>query len=649
MGVESLTASERAPYHLLVEGGGGMERDADLEVVQWTGREEISAPYSYRVTVAVPDPDRVVEDLLQQRVTLEAQYDKDTVYFPGVVDLVRRTGRHDERLLYELEVVPRLRATTEHQYQTRIFQNQTVQQIVTQILQDDHDFALDQDFRFDLQEQYDEIDFKVQYHESDLDFIHRLCEREGIFYFFEHGRDREVLCFFDHASKYVDRTETSYRLRPSMGTVPEEEEVLDDLTSASASVPSRIVIVDYNYRRENLPLDTEELVDAPRTRGVHYEYGLHVKTRNEGQRLGRILAEGFVARSRLLHGESTIRSLRSGHKYDFQLFELEDDPLDGRYVMTSVQHEGDQSEAVFGEQESEGGASYRNRFQAIPADRVFRPERMTPHPRVSGFLTGVVESAGGDYPDIDEEGRYVVRLHYDLSGRERAKATKRLRMLQPHGGAREGHHFPLHDGTEVAILCMDGDPDRPVIAGVLPNPSTRSPVTCDNNSDNMILTRSGNRIQVADRKQEEAIWLDTPNESTHFRVGAACGDGYPDGAYVTTRGEVNLTPKGNFHAVSDEGQALLQAQDGPAKVWGKSKVDVVSSDGHIMASASDHVVAKVGGEDHSVKVEGGKVTVTSSSCHVEVTDDSVTVQGTGGSVVVDSSGVSVSGTQIKLN
>lgn len=644
MGIESLTASERAPYHLLCQGAEGMERDPDLEVVEWHGQEEISAPYSYRITVAVADAERNMDELLQRRVTLQADYDKDTVYFPGVVDRVRRTGRHDERLLYQLEVVPLLRSATEHQYQTRIFQNQTVEQIATEILQEGHGFVLDQDFRFDLQEQYEEIDFKVQYHESDLAFIHRLCEREGIFYFFEHGEEREVVCFFDHASKYFDRTQTRYRLRPSEGGVPEEEEVLDDLSCTSTTVPERIVIVDYNYRRENLPLDTEEVVQAPRTHGVHYEYGLHFKTKAEGKRLGRILAEGFLARSRVLHGDSTIRNLRSGHAYDFHLYEGEEDPLDGQYVITSVQHEGDQSEAVFGEQEREGSASYRNGFEAMPSDRVFRPERVTPHPRVSGFLTGVVESAGGDHPDVDEEGRYVVRLHYDLSGRERAKATKRIRMMQPHGGAREGHHFPLHEGTEVAIMCMDGDPDRPVIAGVLPNPSTRSPVTSDNNSNNLILTRSGNTVHLADKEGLEKVRLHTPKEESSLRLGAAAGAGEdegPDGVLLQTRGEML--------GKAQEGITL----EGPPKVCVKSE----GSDGYTEVTAQSVIrliVPNVGTihidgdstyvsfKDSYVKLEADKI--TASSKKVEVTgSEQVEIKG-------NSAGVKITGTpDINLN
>lgn len=644
MGLESLSAGERAPYHLLVEGDGGMERDPDLEVVEWHGREEISAPYSYRITVAVAAPERSVEDLLQHRVTLQADYDKDTVYFPGVVDEVRRTGRHDEHLLYQLEVVPLLRSATEHQYQTRIFQEQTVQQIVTEILQEDHGFVLDQDFRFDLQASYEEMDFKVQYHESDLAFIHRLCEREGIFYFFEHGADREVLCFYDDASKYLDRTGTSYRLRPSEGGVPEEEEVLDDVSSTATTVPERIVIVDYNYRRENLSLDTEELVQAPRTRGVHYEYGLHFKTKAEGKRLGRTLAEGFLARSRVLQGESTIRNLRSGHAYDFRLYDGEADPLDGAYAVIAVQHEGDQSEAVFGEQEREGGASYRNRFEAIPSDRVFRPERVTPQPRVSGFLTGVVESAGGDYPDVDEEGRYVVRLHYDLSGRERGRATKRIRMLQPHGGAREGQHFPLHEGTEVAILCMDGDPDRPVVAGVLPNPSTRSPVTSENSSDNMILTRSGNTVHLADKEGLEKIRLHTPMKESRMRLGSSSGEGEdegPDGVLLETQGEML--------GKAEEGITL----EGPPKIRVKAEGDEGYTE--ITSTASIRLVVPNKGHIH---IDGDSTYVCFGSTYAKFENDQVsvsskTVEVTGSEKVQitgSSAGVKIEGTpDINLN
>ena len=164
---------------------------------------------------------------------------------------------------------------------------------------------------------------------------------------------------------------------------------------------------------------------------------------------------------------------------------------------------------------------YRNRFTAIPASVQFRPERVTKKSRFFGLMNAKIDAAGsGQYAELDDLGRYKVILPFDLSGRKDGKASAWLRMMQPYAGSDHGMHFPLHKGTEVLLAFIDGDPDRPVIAGAVPNPATPSPVTGDNQTMAVLQTGGKNRIAIEDKDGSQRILLQTPVADSWIRMGA---------------------------------------------------------------------------------------------------------------------------------
>src|SRR5690606_3629366 len=124
------------------------------------------------------------------------------------------------------------------------------------------------------------------------------------------------------------------------------------------------------------------------------------------------------------------------------------------------------------------------------------------------------------YAELDAEGRYRVRFLFDTAERGEGQASKPVRMAQPHSGAGYGMHFPLRPGVEVALTCVDGDPDRPMISGTVPNPSTASPVAGGNNARNIIRTGGGNEINIADEDGAHRIKMTTPHADTIFQLGA---------------------------------------------------------------------------------------------------------------------------------
>src|SRR5690606_24419065 len=142
---------------------------------------------------------------------------------------------------------------------------------------------------------------------------------------------------------------------------------------------------------------------------------------------------------------------------------------------------------------------YRVEARAIDAQKQYRAPIKTPAPRVWGYENGVVDGeADSQYAQIDDTGRYKVKFHFDESDLKDGKASTYVRMMQPHGGGTEGFHFPLRKGTEVIFTFLGGDPDRPVIAGVVPNATTPSPVTEANHTKNILRTGSGSHLTIDD-------------------------------------------------------------------------------------------------------------------------------------------------------
>ena len=201
------------------------------------------------------------------------------------------------------------------------------------------------------------------------------------------------------------------------------------------------------------------------------------------------------------------------------------------------------------------GASWENRFTAIPVTTPFVPPRRTPWPRIPGLVNAVVDgSIKGDYAELDDQGRYHLRLGYDRSGRTDKSATHPVRMMQPHAGSHYGMHFPLRPGTEVLVGFVNGDPDRPIIVGTAPNPITASPVELRNQTQNVLRTGSDNEIVMEDLRGIERIRIHSPHEATTLQLGAV--EEAEEGALTTTTANISHASR-RSHNVATARQTSL--------------------------------------------------------------------------------------------
>lgn len=486
--------------------------DEPLHVVGVQGREAISEPYRFEILLVSSDHQLDLETLLASPARLEVERDGAVFRaFHGVLSRVEQLDSHADFARYRVVLVPRLWWLTLTS-QNQIYQDKSVEDVVTEELLAGG-FARS-DFEFLLGESAvrsgtaGPSEYRVQYRETNLRFVSRLLEHEGFFYFFtedrdESGRSFEKIRFCDSNDNSLpvgDGLTLPYRPAISQGLHDESNAILS-WRQRLRQVPRQVRLREYNYRIPRVSLDCESQV-TDGDRGLVSLYGDHFKTQEAGRFLARVRAEEVGVRRRTFEGVSSSPHLRSGHR-----FALDQHPHPGysqEYLVTSVEHRATLPNPLHAhgrtlDDEEETHEPYRATLTAIPMSVPFRPARVTPKPRVRGVMSAWVErETDTPYAEMDELGRYRVRLSWDVGAAAEGRASRYLRMAQPYVGESEGTHFPLRGGTEVLWACIDGDPDRPIILGAVPNPDHPSQVTAENRSRSVIRTASGCLIEFND-------------------------------------------------------------------------------------------------------------------------------------------------------
>jgi type VI secretion system secreted protein VgrG len=500
--------------HFLFEVGAFAPED--LMVADFRGREAISQPYRFELRLVSSDPDVASEDVLNKPASFTLlRGDTEEKIHGVIVDFEAGERADPERVVYHAVLAPRLQLLALTQ-QSRVFQNKSVQEIVTEVLKGGG--LTGSAVKWSLAKKSPPKEYVVQYQETDLNFVSRLLEHEGIFYWFDHAGEEEVLVISDDPKKFpalADPEELSYRPPGAMaGDVPEH---VDAFSTRERVVTKKVMLRDYNYRTPEVNLQGESQI-SDKGVGLFYEYGDHFKNVDEGNQLARVRNEEIDCMRLVGQGASDCRGLRAGHR--FTLKEHFRNASNREFVLLEVIHQGSQARAM--NLEASGDEpTYANEFTCIPSDAPYRPPRLAPKPRVDGSMHAVVDASGsGQYAEIDDQGRYKVRLPFDLAQAKAGQASKAMRMAQPYSGADYGMHFPLHKGTEVILTHVDGDLDRPIIAASVPNPATGTPVKSGNKSQCMIRTGGNNQIQLEDNDGSQRITMTTPSEGTMFSMGA---------------------------------------------------------------------------------------------------------------------------------
>lgn len=379
-----------------------------------------------------------------------------------------------------------------------IYQDKTIPELAVELLES---YGLTRGTHFEFVESRTmpspKREYIVQFQESDWDFLSRWLEHEGYFYWFRHTKEAAVLVIA-HANEDTTVIEhpsvLDFRERNNVPT--DGRATVWDFNVRQRRVTSRVVAIDYNHRTPTDMLVAVEDVDS-RGFGNVFSFGEHFKDVRAGRDVAKLRAERFRATQRTVSGVTDCARLRVGHRFGLQNHHLAN--YDGDYLVTRIEHRVGYD--VLGERSGNPGElrPYNAAFEALPSGVPFRPERLTAWPRIHGYLTAHVEAdTSGDYAQIDDEGRYKVKVPFDAGTKKGLAASRWVRMAQAYSGAGYGIHHPLHKGTEVLMGHVNGDPDRPVILASVPNRLTPGPVVASNSTQSVLDTASGMRIEMED-------------------------------------------------------------------------------------------------------------------------------------------------------
>jgi type VI secretion system secreted protein VgrG len=482
------------------------------------GQEGVSRLFRFSVQLLSENHSIAFKDIIGRQVTLSIQLAGDQKrHWNGFVSRFASSGRDDRFSHYHAEIVPWTWFLT-RTADCQIFQQKTIPEIIKKVFQD-HGF---QDFQDRTQSSYPQREYVVQYRETAFNFVSRLMEEYGIFYFFEHSENSHKLIFADKPQVHKNcPVQHKVRFNYNPGTSHFEEDVVQTWGAEQELRPGKYALNDYNFQTPSTSLMAKVQTVAEiggNTKYEIYDYpGIHTK-KDEGDTVTKIRMEEEESVHYLISGSSNCRSFASGYKIHLDEHSRKDQ--DGDYLLTDLTHSasvGD-SYTVSGDDAKE---TYTNHFTCIPLAIPFRPQRLTPKPVVQGPQTAVVVGPSGEEIYPDKYGRVKVQFYWDRLGKKDENSSCWIRVSQPWAGKNWGAINIPRIKQEVVVEFLEGDPDRPIITGRVYNDDQMPPYTLpDNMTRTTFLTRSTkgggssnfNELRFEDKKGSEQIFMNAEKD-----------------------------------------------------------------------------------------------------------------------------------------
>ncbi|EJS93147.1 Rhs element Vgr protein subfamily, putative [Pectobacterium wasabiae CFBP 3304] len=401
----------------------------------------------------------------------------------------------------------------------RIFQSQTVPQIVQTLLKE---YGVNVEMR--LSGSYRVWEYCVQYQESSLDFISRLMELEGMYYWFRHEQERHtlVLCDATDQHKAFPGYETmTYHMTPSGGSVTEEG--ISQWSLAESVTPGMYSTDDYDFRKPNAwMLQARQNPASPTPGSVDvYDWPGHFVDHSHGEFYTRIRQEVWQVEHHSVSGSGTATGIAPG--FTFGLLNAPHFSDNGDYLVTSATYAFEENSYASG---GGGGARHNIAFTVLPASVTFRAELTTAWPKTHGPQTAKVVGPQGESIWTDRYGRVKVKFHWDRLAKGDDTSSCWVRVSSAWAGQGFGGVQIPRVGDEVVVDFINGDPDRPLIIGRVYNEASMPPWSLPAAATQMgFMSRSkdgtadtANALRFEDKAGEEQVWLQAQkNMDTHVK------------------------------------------------------------------------------------------------------------------------------------
>jgi type VI secretion system secreted protein VgrG len=634
----------------------------ELEVRHLHGVERLSQCFEYVLTLYSKSPNIKAEQLLGQSACVTVTAVTQPVRaFDGIIAEFEYTGHVRNHWTYRMVLRPWLWLLSRNN-NCRIFQTQTTLEIAYSLLK-----PVSSDVEDQLLYTLKPREYCVQYHESDLTFLMRLFEDEGIYFYFKHDINTHKLIIVDspNAHETVPKYETiDFRGYEAEGDKPSVS--FSSWRSAKRVLPGAVAMGDYNFAKPTAYMLTSSSKPQEHDHAEleFYDYPGGYRDAAVGQDRARVRMEAISAGYETAHGRTDAVGLNAGVL--FSLAKHQREVENRQYLVTEVTHDADSGMFESGGGE---GLKYEGYVRAIAADVPFRPQRLTPRPIMAGPQTATVVGPEGREIWTDEYGRVKLKFHWDRLGKGDESSSCFVRVAQQWTGSAWGSLFTPRIGQEVVVEFLEGDPDRPLVTGCVYNGLNPAPYDLPKEADRTgwksQSTPGGgvndfNELCFVDEKGKEEIQVQAQKDLIllvkHDRTKTVKNreTNTIDGGRETTiekfdnltvnSANKNTTVHGQFNTVADEHYKVLQNStqlfmkdkvyvetDGNIELTNSATRYEGNSSGKITLTASSEIAIRCGlssitlKSDGTVQVAGLKVTVGTQGSKTEYAPTGITV------------------------
>lgn len=616
-----------------------------------------------------------LQDILGSTIHLgQKDEDDEDRFFTGICVSVDYVGLYQGLSHFVAEVRPWLWFLT-RTLENRIFQEMNVLDIIQEVMSP---YGFWSDVKKETTGSYKPRNYCVQYNESDFDFISRLMEEEGIYYFFIQDDKKLKMVLADSISAHKPTPKAAkidFAFKEG-GEYRRDNDHIFDWSETTVVTSGKVTMEDYDFDKPKKELKKVKAMpkgDHSRKSFEQYTYPGHNRTPGVEDMFVKVRMESEAVRHKLSRGAGNVRTLGYG-----QTFKLVDHPRKSNnieFLVTRAVHhlqiETDYEDAetkkpLFDSTlpvDEDNSDTYRIVFDVIPKTEQYRAPQVTKWPRSMGLQTAVVTGPSGEEIYTDKYGRIKVQFHWDRLGQSDENTTCWVRCVMPWTGKNWGMISIPRIGQEVVIQFEEGDPDRPICTGMLYNADTMPPYALDTNKTQTgIKTRSSkegaasnyNELVFEDKKDEEFIrmhsekdYFQTIENNAIVKIGQEKMDpGDLTQTIYHTKTETIETGDHIF-SVDTGNQEIYVKTDHTETIDGEAEQTIEGNYTQTISSGDVTRTVSSGNEDHTLPSGDYTMDVSAGTIAISAgTEISLTVGGN--SITIDMSGITISGTMVTV-
>lgn len=570
-----------------------------LLLYRMTGMEGLGRLFEYELDLLSESNSIDLQQLLGNSITVSLQLtDSGTRYFNGMVSRASQLGMLGSLFHYRVTLHPKPWLLTRRS-NCRIMTMQTAVPDIIKTILSDHGYS---DISNQLSASYSPRDYCVQYRETDFNFISRLMEEEGIYYYFQHTESTHTLVLCDAMTAHSDMPgdSTINYIAPDQVTKVAEHITEWYLNQEIRSGKYTLNEYDFIQPSANLKNDFSLAATHPQSTKEMYDYpGGYTQASNNGSSYAQIRMEEQRCEFERIQAIGNVRTLSVGMKFSLASFPREDQNAEYLVVATQfqIQNNGYTAYGI-----ADAAEEFHCNYEVLNSTYTYRPARLTPCPVVQGVQTAVVVGNSGDEITTDQYGRIKVQFPWDRLGTNDQNSSCWIRVAQIWAGKNWGGLFIPRVGQEVIVDFLEGNPDRPLIIGSVYNAEQQTPYTLpDNKTQSGILTRStpsgssdnANHLRFEDKKGSEEILLHAEKDFT-FEVEN--NDKQTIGSSKSADGSQTVEIYNNRTVTLDQGNDSLTLTSGNLSVNVKA--------GSISEQAMQSIELKVGQNSITINQQG---------------------------------------------